>query len=218
MKNKKFVYELISELSEYLKGNLKFTKDEKAIIEDFFDNNKLTTASKNYIIKNERELVEEIARENFKNDIMYFVKDSKKFYWKNNKKEIDEDSYSVLKVQDGRVEEIGINKNEMPAGIGVNQIFNLKNGEYIVDDFATMKFQERLTNMAEEVLNVQNANLLEHRKEGHLYLITEELGSNRSLWDLTDKPKTEFEEVNIPNELLKQATEGIILKYIGRKV
>ena len=71
--------------------------------------------------------------------------------------------------------------------------------------------------MAKEILNKQNINLAKHRKEGHLYMITEELGDNRFLWDLTDAPKTEFEEVDISKDLLDKATEGVVLKYINGK-
>ena len=42
---------------------------------------------------------------------------------------------------------------------------------------------------------------------------SEELGDNRFLYDLTDSPDFEFEEVNIPKDLLDVATEGSVLKY-----
>jgi hypothetical protein len=59
----------------------------------------------------------------------------------------------------------------------------------------------------------QNANLAKYRKEGHLYLVSEELGNNRFLLDLTEQSKKEFEEVDIPKDLLDIATEGSVLKY-----
>lgn len=44
-------------------------------------------------------------------------------------------------------------------------------------------------------------------------MVSEELDNNRFLWDLTDAPKFEFEEVDIPKDLLERATEGSVLKY-----
>ena len=44
-------------------------------------------------------------------------------------------------------------------------------------------------------------------------MVSEELGNNRFLWDLTDASKNEFEEVDIPEDLLDRATEGTVLKY-----
>ena len=200
-------------MSEYLKGNLSFTKEEKPIIEEFLECHNLTTASKNSIIKKEREILIEFANENFTSNIIYFVKDNKKSKWKNNKKELDDSKYAVLKIEDGKIEEIGIDKKDMPANIGVNSVFSVEDSRYVLNKLATEKLKEKLTNMTEELERKQNLALEEHRKEGHLYLVTEEIGDNRFLWDLTDKPRSEFEEVSVPKELLSQATEGIVLKY-----
>lgn len=71
--------------------------------------------------------------------------------------------------------------------------------------------------MAEDVIEKQNKNLAEYRKEGHLYIVTEELRNNRFLKDLNTSSKVEFEEVDIPQNLLDKATEGIILKYNNGK-
>ena len=101
----------------------------------------------------------------------------------------------------------------MPANIGVNSVFSVEDSRYVLNKLATEKLKEKLTNMTEELERKQNLALEEHRKEGHLYLVTEEIGDNRFLWDLTDKPRSEFEEVSVPKELLSQATEGIVLKY-----
>ena len=46
-------------------------------------------------------------------------------------------------------------------------------------------------------------------------MVSEELGNNRFLWDLTDTPEYEFEEVDIPKDLLDKATEGSVLKYMN---
>ena len=89
-----------------------------------------------------------------------------------------------------------------------------KNG---TNNIYTKELQENIKDMAKEILDKQNINLDKHRKEGHLYVVTEELGNNRFLWDLTDASKTEFEEVDIPKDLLSKATEGIVLKYNNGK-
>lgn len=207
--------EFINELSNYLKGNFEITKEEKTIIQDFLANNNLTISSRNSIIKNERDIVLNYGNNNFKDETMYFVKDNKKPYWRNNQKEYDNESFAVLKVQDGKIEEIGIPKKEVPEDIGVNKVFTVENSKYVVQNIATSELQETLTNMVEEIIEKQNVTLRENRKEGHLYLVTEELGDSRLLWDLTDKPRSDFEEVDIPENLLDKSTEGIVLKYIN---
>lgn len=53
----------------------------------------------------------------------------------------------------------------------------------------------------------------EYRKEGHLYLVTEDRNGEVYLWDFTEKAKTEFLEKNLPAEVLVFATEGAMLQY-----
>ena len=48
-------------------------------------------------------------------------------------------------------------------------------------------------------------------------MVTEELGNNRFLCDLTEESKIEFEENNFPKDLLNKATQGAVLKYTNGK-
>lgn len=183
------------------------------IIEDILSKNNVTTGNENSIRWKFDDVILEYAGKNFSNDSMYFVHDSKKTYWSNNEEHYNNSVYSVLKVENNQIEEIEISKKDMPKEIGVNDVFAIKNGEYIIDNLATEELQEEIKNMAKEIIDRQNAKLDSYRKEGHLYMVSEELGNNRFLWDLTDAPKFEFEEVDIPKDLLDRATEGSVLKY-----
>jgi len=79
------------------------------------------------------------------------------------------------------------------------------------------ELKEEITKMAEKVIEKQNKNFQKYRKEGHLYMVTEELGNNRFLKDLSNLSEAEFEEANIPQNLLDKAIEGTILKYNNGK-
>ena len=183
------------------------------IIEDILSKNNVTTGNENSIRSKFNGVILEYAKQNFKNESMYFVQDSKKTYWENNKANYNNDFYSVLKVENNKIEKIEISKKDMPTNIGVNDVFRIKDGEYIIDKLATEGLQKEIKNMAEEIIDKQNKKLDSYRKEGHLYMVSEELGDNRFLYDLTDSPDFEFEEVNIPKDLLDVATEGSVLKY-----
>ena len=183
------------------------------IIEDILSKNNVTTGNENSIRSKFNDVILEYAKQNFKNESMYFVQDSKKTYWENNKENYNNDFYSVLKVENNEIEKIEISKKDMPTNIGVNDVFRIKDGEYIIDKLATEELQKEIKNMAEEIIDKQNKKLDSYRKEGHLYIVSEELGNNRFLYDLTDSPDFEFEEVNIPKDLLDVATEGSVLKY-----
>lgn len=203
----------IDELSNYLENHLDCKGEKVPIIDDILSKNNVTTGNENSIRLNLNKVILKYVDQKFINNSMYFVKDSKKTYWSNNKKHYNNNVYAVLKVENNKIEEIEISKNDMPKNIGVNDAFRVENGKYVIDSTATCELQEKINNMAKEIIDKQNAKLNEYRKEGHLYMVTEELGNNRFLWDLTDAPKAEFEEVEIPKEILNKATEGIVLKY-----
>lgn len=211
----------MKELSNYLENiktkRLNNQTGEISIIEQIESNNKLTTGNKNSIIWKENNIILKYAKQNFNNKTIYFVKDSKKTYWLNNEKYYDNEVYKVLKIQNNKIQEIEMSKNDMPNDIGVNDVFRKENGKYMLDNIATKELKEEITKMAEEIIAKQNRNLEKHRREGHLYIVTEEVGSNRFLKDINNYSKSEFEEVNIPKELLEKATEGIVLKYTNGK-
>lgn len=53
----------------------------------------------------------------------------------------------------------------------------------------------------------------ENRKEGHIYLVTEDRKGKIYLWDYTEKAEFEFEETEFPEDLINEATEGTMFKY-----
>lgn len=190
---------------------------EMPIIEDILSKNKVTTGNENAIRWKLNDILIEYAKQNFKNESMYFVQDRKKTYWSNNEKHYNNNVYSVLKVENNQIKEIEINKNKMPKQIEVNDIFVIKDNKYIVDRVATTEIQGNIIKMAKEIIDKQNMELDKQRKEGHLYIVKEEIGNNRFLWDLTDAPKFEFEEINIQKDLLNKAIVGTVLKYTNGK-
>ena len=133
----------------------------------------------------------------------------------NNKENYNNNVYSVLKVKNNQIEEIEINKENIPKEIGVNSVFKIKNNQYIIDEIASNELQNRIKNMADEIIEKQNIELASYRKEGHLYMVREEIGNNRFLSDLTEQSKFEFEEVDIPKDVLDIAVEGTVLKYVN---
>lgn len=205
----------INELSKYLENNLDRKRIEMPIIEDILSKNNVTIGNENSIRWKCNDVILKYAKQNFSNESMYFVLDSKKTYWENNEQNYDNNVYSVLKVENNQIEEREIDKKDMPKEIGVNDVFIIKENKYIIDNYATEELKKEIINMAKEIIDKQNVKLDSYRKEGHLYMVSEEVGDNRFLWDLTVVPKFEFEEVDIPKKLLEKASPGAVLKYIN---
>ena len=89
----------------------------------------------------------------------------------------------------------------------------LKNiAEQIENNDNVKEFMQDLSESLENK-NKQNQELQEDRKEGHLYLVTEDRNGEVYLWDFTDKPGHEFKEMITSDELLKVAKEGAMLQY-----
>ena len=209
LKENKSVRNFIKELSNYLENNIKNNLNNEAeeipIIEDILSKNNYTTGNKNAIKFNLNDVISNYQQNNSSNDSIYFVKDN------------NNETYTLIKAENGNTEKIKMDKKNLPSKVKINDVLKIKDNNYVIDNISTRELQGKIKNMAKEILNKQNVNLDKHRKEGHLYMVTEEMGNNRFLWDLTDAPKTEFEETDIPKELLNRATEGIVLKYTNGK-
>ena len=70
------------------------------------------------------------------------------------------------------------------------------------------KFMSELSNFLEN-----NQEINQNRKEGHLYLVTEDRKGEVYLWDFTEKPEHEFKEVFTSKELIDVAKEGTMLQF-----
>ena len=75
------------------------------------------------------------------------------------------------------------------------------------------KIKLEIIKMANRVLKEQNNKLLEYRKEGHLYMVEEDVNERIYLIDLSNDNGKAFEEVDFPKELINKATEGAVFKY-----
>ncbi len=87
----------------------------------------------------------------------------------------------------------------------INELTNFLN------NINSAKTQDNLTNNEYSLEKEQK--MQEYRKEGHLYLVTEDRNNEIYLWDFTEKSKNEFKETILSDDLLKVAKEGAMLQY-----
>ena len=213
LKENDFVQDFINDLTSYLENK----NEEKPILEEILSKNNITTANENSIRWKMDDVILDYAKENFKDETMYFVNDNKKIVWKNNKKDYNNDILSIWKVENNKIEEIGLEKSKLKEKLSTNDVFKIENDEAIIDKIATKELKDKILEMANEIIEKQNNNLSNYKKEGHLYVVKEEIGNNRFLKDITEDKNTEFEEVDIPKEILDKAVEGSVLKYTNGK-
>ena len=122
IKENKFVQNLIKELSNYLennsKNNLNYENEKIPIIEDILSKNNFTTGNQNAIRWNLEDVVLKYAQKNSNNGARYFIKDNK-----NN-------DYTILKAENGKIEEKEISKKDIPSEARINDVLKLENNNF----------------------------------------------------------------------------------------
>lgn len=195
-----FLNELKDSIENPLKNNL-------GILDKFQSENKVSIGTKNKMESKMDEILKNYAQENeYKGELLFIVEKSKK-----------DNTYVTYKYENQDDSVIKIPEEELPEEASINSVLRMENGKYILDEEGTLELENRITTMANELLDEQNKILEDYRKEGHLYEVSENINGSVFLHDITDNPNFEVEEVNFPEELLIKATEGAIFQYIDGK-
>ena len=196
------VTEFIGVLTEALQKEGIIGKDVD-IVTQIASSNKLSMASENELNKARTEILKEYANATEERGSLYFVYNKVK----------GEDNYRVWEFNGNNITKKEVNKNELPKDVTVNSAMRVDNNEFVLDVEATKSISEKIRNRANIIIENQNKKIEEYKKEGHIYLVTEDINGRVFLWDSTDKPEYEIEDVNFPENLKNIAKEGNSFKY-----
>lgn len=97
-------------------------------------------------------------------------------------------------------------KNKILKQYGVNKIEEL-------DSTLKKVVEEKINQLTERIIKEQNEEIEDYRKEGHIYLITEDTNGRIFLSDQTQSRGFEIEEVDFPKELKDEIVEGDTVIY-----
>ena len=139
-----------------------------------------------------------------KGDLYYVVERSK-----------NDNLLVVYKYENGEDLVLKLSSNDLPENVGINSCLRMEDGKYVLDEEGSNEIEDRVKEMAEELIEEQNKMLEEYRKEGHVYRVSENINDHVFLWDMTDKQKEEIEELDFPEELLDKAEEGAMFKFVN---
>lgn len=195
------VTEFIGELSEALQNG--DNKNNVDIVTQIASNNKLSMASENEISKIRAEVLNEYTNITKNEGGLYFIFN----------KVNGEEKYRVWKIEDNKRTQNEINKEDLPADASVNSVMRLEDGKLVVDKEATKYVLDEIKEKADKIIEEQNQKIENYKKEGHTYLVTEDINGRIFLWDSTEKPKYEIEDVYFPEELKDKAKEGNSFLY-----
>lgn len=212
IKENETIQNFIKELQEFLeKTTIKDNSskiEEIGILEKIQSERNASIANKNRMNIIMDDVLMQYANNTLDNGNLYFVagKSSK-----------IENTYIVYKYENGKDSIINVSAKELPQNAGINSVLRVKRGQYVFDEKTTNDVISKITQMVNDLLDKQNKTLNEYRKEGHLYMVTEKVNDSVFLWDTTNKPDKEVEEVDFPKELKNKATEGAVFKYTNGK-
>lgn len=196
------VTQFIRELNEALQTEGIIGKDID-IVTQITSNNKLSIASENELNKARTEILQEYANKTKDQGSLYFIYNKVK----------EENNYRVWEINNDTIIKKEIDKNNLPAEAIVNSALRINNNQFVLDEEATKYISEKIRNRANVIIENQNKKIEEYKKEGHTYLVTEDINGRVFLWDSTDKPKYEIEDVNFPEDLKNIAKEGNSFRY-----
>ena len=196
------IAEFIGELAEALQKE-GITGKDVDIVTQIANTNKLSIASENEIYQERKNVLQEYANSTKDEGNLYFVFNKVK----------NENEYRIWTIDSNGVTQNEVRKNDLPNDISVNSAMRVNNGKFILDSEATKVVTNEIRNRANKIIEEQNKKIQEYKKEGHTYLVTEDINGRIFLWDSTEKPKFEIEDVNFPEELKDKAKEGNSFLY-----
>lgn len=196
------ITEFICELENSLQKE-DFIEKDIDIVTQIVNTNKLSISSENEIDKERANILEEYANSTKDQGNLYFVFNKVK----------NEDNYRIWKIDSNGVTQNEISRNDLPNDISVNDVMRMYNGKFMIDSEATKTVTSEIRNRANKIIENQNKKIQDYKKEGHTYLVTEDIDGRVFLWDSTEKPKYEIEDVNFPEELKDKAKEGSSFIY-----
>ncbi len=189
------IQDFLTEVSDRLNDNENNNLD---IVSEITTARTTSLSSENSIMKARDEILREYAKNTTDKGDLYFIFNKIK----------DSDDYRVIQMGKDIDTTLKVNVNELSEGSGLNQVMRLKDGIFELDEIGTENVLNKIYKKAEEILDRQDRELQEYRKEGHIYVVTEDINNRIFLWDTTSKPDFEIEEVNFPRQLLNEAKEG----------
>ena len=200
LKQNKDVKNFIDNLGDFLQQNNN-TSNEEGILKQLQNERKTSIATRNSIRDEIQNILKEYANNNFKDEEMYFISSKK------------DGLYISFKYENGEKSIEKLAPKELPEDVKVNDILKKENENYVIDNKSTEEVIGQIEEMENELLNKQDKELENFRKDGHIYKVEEQREDRIYLIDVTSGDDLVLEEVDFPQYLLNDAVEETTFKY-----
>ena len=191
-KKKSTIQNFVKELGEYLEKS-KQTNDTLEQMQA-----KLTIENRDKFLLKRLEVLNEFAKDNAKNDAMYYIYDK------------SEKKYNACICENGQSHNIiQIEEKSLPEETQIGTCLTMQDGQYIVNQRATELLNSIIKDLISELLKEQNNEIQKNRIEGHEYKVIQNDGIRVWLEDV--ETKKIFEEIEF--KAIEEAEIGMIYKY-----
>lgn len=191
-------FDKIQDFIEDLSKSLLEPSEDIDIVSKIISSHKVTLATENSIYLVREQAIKNYAAQTTNLSPLYYVYNKVK----------NTDRYRVLKIENETDSMLEVEKSALPQDASINSAMRQDNSTFVLDKTATESINSSIEDEASKLIEKQNEKINSYKKDGHIYLVTEDINGRIFLYDTTSKPKFEIEEVNFPKELLNLATEG----------
>ena len=191
-------FDKIQDFMEDLSKSLLEPSEDIDIVSKIISSHKVTLATENSIYLVREQAIKNYAAQTTNLGPLYYVYNKVK----------DTDRYRILKIENGTDSMLEVEKPSLPQNAKVNSAMRQDNNIFVSDKSATEFINNCIEEAASKLIQKQNEKINAYKKDGHIYLVTEDTNGKIFLYDTTSKPNFEIEEVNFPKDLLNLATEG----------
>ena len=198
VKNNKFIDAFIKELQNYVD-----TKKEDIGLSN--SEIKLNTIYRDKFFMERSNVLNSYAEQTLDKGEMYYIYDK-------NSKMID--GYNLCVCKEGMSHTIiEVSRSELPNESKIGSVLRKSGNTYILDEEATINIENKIENIKNEIIEEQKEYIESKRLEGHIYEMSENNGESVWLFDITNNSSEGIEEINFPDDLLKNSEEGDLFIY-----
>lgn len=206
IKSNNFVKNFINELQSCLENNnINIEREDIPLLNPIHNGNKIITKYRDKMFIEKNNILNDYAKQTLNKGEMYYI------YGKNSKM-VDSYNLCICKEENSHAI-IEVDRSNLPNEAKIGSVLRKLGNSYILDAEATKKITQKINNMKDELLEEQTKFLKSKRVEGHIYQMSENDGDRAWLFDISNCSNESIEEINFPEQLLKNSKEGDLFIY-----
>lgn len=186
-----------------------YQKNNISLIQYLFETGKITTEYRDKMLLERNNILIEYSRKTAQAGVMLFV------YTVNKANKSKYNLYQYINGIENKI--ISIDKSQLPAETCIDCVLRFHDGTYIFDEKSTIDISAQTNRIIQQLLEKQAVELNKKRIEHHIYEVIEAYKHGALITNLSQNNGECFEEITIPDDILRKINVGSLLQYINGK-